>query len=187
WFKEKMMLAQALESGVVLDEEQIAFLADPGDRVDSGPDTQTMPTAAIFQTDDLDAFDSDCDEAPSTSVVFMTNLSAYESDFFSDVPIQDTYHDNFVLNHCVQEIYYSEQLAVVNDSNIEISSDNNVISYDQYLKENESEVVQTTTSPEQQNAMIMFVIYEMSNQVAKCNATNQENKVMNESLTAELE
>nr|GEY85899.1 retrovirus-related Pol polyprotein from transposon TNT 1-94 [Tanacetum cinerariifolium] len=30
WFKEKMLLVQAQESGQVLDEEQLAFLADLG-------------------------------------------------------------------------------------------------------------------------------------------------------------
>ncbi|GJR08846.1 putative zinc finger, CCHC-type containing protein, partial [Tanacetum coccineum] len=30
WFKEKAMLAKAQESGQILDEEQLAFLADPG-------------------------------------------------------------------------------------------------------------------------------------------------------------
>ncbi|GKC83326.1 retrovirus-related pol polyprotein from transposon TNT 1-94, partial [Tanacetum coccineum] len=30
WFKEKLMLVEAQESGQVLDEEQLAFLADPG-------------------------------------------------------------------------------------------------------------------------------------------------------------
>ncbi|GJU95042.1 hypothetical protein Tco_1319798, partial [Tanacetum coccineum] len=29
WFKEKLMLAEALEAGQILDEEQFAFLADP--------------------------------------------------------------------------------------------------------------------------------------------------------------
>ncbi|GKA91903.1 hypothetical protein Tco_0813828 [Tanacetum coccineum] len=38
-----------------------------------------------------------------------------------------------------------------------------------------------------QNAMIMSVIEEISNQVAKCNEVNKENKTVNESLTAELE
>ncbi|GJT46063.1 retrovirus-related pol polyprotein from transposon TNT 1-94 [Tanacetum coccineum] len=33
WFKEKAMLAEALELGVVLDAEQMAFLADNGDTV----------------------------------------------------------------------------------------------------------------------------------------------------------
>nr|GEV37418.1 retrovirus-related Pol polyprotein from transposon TNT 1-94 [Tanacetum cinerariifolium] len=39
----------AQESRVILDEEQLAFLVDPGDRVDSGTYIQTLPTTAIFQ------------------------------------------------------------------------------------------------------------------------------------------
>ncbi|GJU03442.1 hypothetical protein Tco_1113780 [Tanacetum coccineum] len=52
---------------------------DPG--VAQGPDTQTtLPINSAFQTDDLDAVDLDCDEAPSTRVVLMANLSSYDSD-----------------------------------------------------------------------------------------------------------
>ncbi|GJZ70167.1 retrovirus-related pol polyprotein from transposon TNT 1-94 [Tanacetum coccineum] len=38
-----------------------------------------------FQTDDLDAFDFDCDEAPSISADLMAKLSAYDSDVLSEV------------------------------------------------------------------------------------------------------
>ncbi|GKA77507.1 retrovirus-related pol polyprotein from transposon TNT 1-94 [Tanacetum coccineum] len=157
-----MLLAQAQEAGVIMDKEQLAFLVDTGDRVDSGPNAKEQTTTAIFQTYDIDAFDLDCDEAPTSSAVFMENHSAYDSD-------------------------YSEQLVFVDDSNIESTSDGNVISYDQYLKENENEVVKSTTSLEQDSVMIMSVNDEMSNQVAKCNAANQENKTINESLIVELE
>ncbi|GJS77815.1 hypothetical protein Tco_0727696 [Tanacetum coccineum] len=44
-----------------------------------------IPTLATFQTDDLDAFDSDCDEAPSASVVLMAKLSSYDSYILSKV------------------------------------------------------------------------------------------------------
>ncbi|GKD65892.1 hypothetical protein Tco_1308000, partial [Tanacetum coccineum] len=30
WFKEKLMLVEAQEAGQILDEEQLAFIADPG-------------------------------------------------------------------------------------------------------------------------------------------------------------
>ncbi|GJS56289.1 hypothetical protein Tco_0629651 [Tanacetum coccineum] len=182
-----MLLAQAQEAGVILDEEQLTFLADTWEGVDSRTDVQALTTTAIFQTNDIDAFDSDCDEAPTASAVFMENLTSYDSDVLSEVPNYDTYQDNNVFDQSIQEMYYSEQPVFVNDSNIEITSDNNVISYDQYLKENRNKIVQGTTFAEQQDAMIMSVIDEMSNQVAKCNAVNQENKIMNESLTIELE
>ncbi|GJT22713.1 hypothetical protein Tco_0892650 [Tanacetum coccineum] len=74
-------------SGVALDEEQLAFLADIGERVDSGPNSQALITTAIFQTYDIDAFDSDCDEMPTSSAVFMANLSAYDSDVLSKVKL----------------------------------------------------------------------------------------------------
>ncbi|GJV08368.1 putative zinc finger, CCHC-type containing protein [Tanacetum coccineum] len=63
WFDKKLMRTEAQEFGQVLDEEQLAFLADP--RITVGQDTQTtMPINATFQTNDLDAFDSYYDEAP---------------------------------------------------------------------------------------------------------------------------
>nr|GEY05470.1 hypothetical protein [Tanacetum cinerariifolium] len=59
WFKEKILLVQAQKAGEVLDEEQLAFLADP--RVAKSQDSHTtIIHNAAFQTDDLDAFDSDC-------------------------------------------------------------------------------------------------------------------------------
>ncbi|GKD64241.1 hypothetical protein Tco_1306349 [Tanacetum coccineum] len=120
-------------------------------------------------------------------LILMAKLSAYDSDVLSEVPIYDHYQDNNVIDQSVHEMQYFEQPVFVDNSNIDITSDNNVISYDQYMKENESEVVQDTTSSEQQDAMIMFVIEEMSNQEAKCNAVNQENTIVNESLTTDLE
>ncbi|GKE21259.1 hypothetical protein Tco_1432771 [Tanacetum coccineum] len=151
WFKKKMLLAQDLEAEVTLDEEPLAFLAYLKDRVESSLGTQTLPTTAIFQTDNLNAFNSDCDEAPSASAFLMAKLFAYDSDVLFE---------------------YSKQPIFVNNTNIDITSDNNVISYEKYMQQNKNEVVQDTTSSEQQDAMIMSVIEEMSKQVAKCNAVN---------------
>nr|GEV50491.1 hypothetical protein [Tanacetum cinerariifolium] len=81
-------------AGMILDEERLAFLADLEEKLDSSPDTRTLQTTAIFQTDDLDAFDSDCDEAPSASAVLMAKLSAYDSYVLSKLPNYKTYQDN---------------------------------------------------------------------------------------------
>nr|GEU29082.1 hypothetical protein [Tanacetum cinerariifolium] len=67
----------------VLDEEQLAFLADLG--ITDGQATQTIITHnATFQTDDLDAYDSDRDDISSEKAVLMANLSSYDSDILSE-------------------------------------------------------------------------------------------------------
>ncbi|GKD26757.1 hypothetical protein Tco_1232971 [Tanacetum coccineum] len=59
--KEKAMLAEAQEAGQILDEEQLTFLVDPG--VPNGQVVQTIiANDAAFQTEDLDTYDSDCDD-----------------------------------------------------------------------------------------------------------------------------
>nr|GEY04756.1 hypothetical protein [Tanacetum cinerariifolium] len=69
------------------------------ERVDSGLDVQALTTT--FQIDDLDAFDSNCDEAPTASAVFMENLSTYDLDVLSEVQNYDTYQDNNVIDQSV--------------------------------------------------------------------------------------
>ncbi|GJR15214.1 retrovirus-related pol polyprotein from transposon TNT 1-94 [Tanacetum coccineum] len=61
------------------------------------------------------------------------------------------------------------------------------IENDMSYQETETPVLQSTSSPTQQDALIMSVIEEMSSQVAKCNKVQQENMVVNETLTSELE
>ncbi|GJY76613.1 hypothetical protein Tco_0481729 [Tanacetum coccineum] len=58
--KEKAMLAEAQEAGEILDEEQLAFLTDPG--IPVGQAQTVIPHNATFQTEDLDTYDSDCDD-----------------------------------------------------------------------------------------------------------------------------
>ncbi|GJV35544.1 hypothetical protein Tco_1408021 [Tanacetum coccineum] len=112
-----------------------------GDTFTIGQDSQELTTTAIFQTNDLDAFDFDCDEAPSTSAILMAKLFAYDSNVLLEVPTHETYQTNNVIDQSVQEMQYSKQLPFINASDIDITSDSNVISYDQYLKETENESI----------------------------------------------
>ncbi|GKD80882.1 hypothetical protein Tco_1347721 [Tanacetum coccineum] len=126
-----------IQIGRVLDEEQLAFLADPG--VVESQDTQTtIIHNAAFQTNDLNTFDSDCDEPPCAKAVLMANLSSYDSNVISEVPISKTIQHNSVFNNDVQGKYYFEQPTFDPALDIEITSDSNIISYAQYLKETES-------------------------------------------------
>ncbi|GJV04477.1 retrovirus-related pol polyprotein from transposon TNT 1-94 [Tanacetum coccineum] len=75
---------EAQGSGKVLNEEEYTFLAYLG--VAKGSVTQTVITHnAAYQADDLDAYDSDCDEISTAKAVLMANLSSYDSNVLFEV------------------------------------------------------------------------------------------------------
>ncbi|GKG16600.1 hypothetical protein Tco_0361557, partial [Tanacetum coccineum] len=116
-----------------------------------------------YQADDLDAYDSECDDFSTAKVVLMANFSSYGSDALSEVPYSENTH-NDMLNQSVQEMPYSEQTYLVNYPENEITSDNNVIPYSQYLLETQNAVVHDTNSSAQQDVMILSVFEQLSNQ-----------------------
>ncbi|GKA22602.1 hypothetical protein Tco_0708564 [Tanacetum coccineum] len=139
WFRDQVLLVEAQGSCKVLNEEKLEFLADPRDP--EGLVTQTVITHnAAYQADDLDAYDSDCDNFSTTKAVLMANLSSYGSDVLFE-----------------------------------------------YLLETQNAAVQDTNSSAQQDAMILSVFEQLSNQVTNCNKVNEDNLIANESLSAELE
>ncbi|GKF30129.1 hypothetical protein Tco_0096471, partial [Tanacetum coccineum] len=84
---------------------------DPG--IPEGPVTQSVINQnAAYQADDLDAYDSDCDDITTAKVALMANLSCYGSDVLSEVPNPDNTH-NAMLNQRVQEMQYSVHSAYV--------------------------------------------------------------------------
>ncbi|GJU78086.1 retrovirus-related pol polyprotein from transposon TNT 1-94 [Tanacetum coccineum] len=119
WFRDKVLLVEAQGNGKVLNEEELEFLADPG--IAEGPVTQTVITHnAAYQADDLDAYDSDCDDFSTAKAVLMANLSSYGSDVLSEVPHSENTHTD-MLNQSVQEMSYSEQTHLVNYPENEIT------------------------------------------------------------------
>ncbi|GJR49095.1 hypothetical protein Tco_1317198 [Tanacetum coccineum] len=160
WFKEKAMLAEAQEAGQILDEEQLAFLADPG--IPDGQDVQTtIPNTNAFHTEDLDAYDSDCDDVSNAKAVLMANLSSYCSDVLSEVPHSETSH-NDMDNQSVHVMQDFEQTLIVDFLDNEITSDSNIIPYSQYLQETQLAAVQDTILYAQQDLMILSVIEQIT-------------------------
>nr|GEZ71847.1 hypothetical protein [Tanacetum cinerariifolium] len=105
-FRDKVLLVEAQGSGKVLNKEELEVLADP--RVVEGPVTQTVITHTVdYQADDLDAYDSDCDDFSTAKTVLMANLSCYRSDILSEVPHSENTH-NDMLNQSMQEMSYSK-------------------------------------------------------------------------------
>ncbi|GKE93252.1 retrovirus-related pol polyprotein from transposon TNT 1-94, partial [Tanacetum coccineum] len=133
WFKDKVLLVQAQASGQFLHEEELAFLADP--RIPESQATQTVITHnAAYQADDLDAYDSDCNELNSAKVALMANLSRYGSDVLAEVHNLDTTE---MMNQGVQVTPSYEQSSVVDHTETEMTSDSNIIPYSQYLRESQ--------------------------------------------------
>ncbi|GKB68048.1 hypothetical protein Tco_0929460, partial [Tanacetum coccineum] len=162
WFMDKVLLVKAQGNGKVLNEEELEFLADPG--IAEGPVTQSViKNNAAYQADDLDAYDSDCDEISTAKAVLMANFSSYGSDVLSEVPHFDN-TNNDMLNESVQEMSYSEPSHFVEHPENEIHSNSNIIPYSHYVIETQHEAVQDTNS---------FV--------------NKDNLMANETFSAELE
>ncbi|GKF98142.1 hypothetical protein Tco_0296925 [Tanacetum coccineum] len=72
------MLAEAQEARQILDEEQLAFLADPG--IPACQTQTVIPHNVALQTEDLDTYYSDCNDLLSAQAVLMANISNYGSD-----------------------------------------------------------------------------------------------------------
>ncbi|GKD45420.1 retrovirus-related pol polyprotein from transposon TNT 1-94, partial [Tanacetum coccineum] len=184
WFKDKVLLVQAQASGQILHDKELAFLADPGKP--EAQATQTVITHnAAYQADDLDAYDSDCDELNTAKVALMVNLSHYGLDALAEVHNPDNMN-NSMINQGVQVMPSSKQSSVVSHSETEISSDSNIIPYSHYVKETQQAAVQNSNSSTQQDALILSVIEQPKTQVINCTKINLDNKSVNDTLTVEL-
>ncbi|GJT37497.1 hypothetical protein Tco_0937362 [Tanacetum coccineum] len=155
WFRDKVLLVEAQGSSKVLNDEELEFLVDLG--VAEGPVTQTVITHnAAYHVDDLDAYDSDCDDFSTAKIVLMANLSSYGSDVISKVPHSENTH-NDMLNQSVQKMSYSEQTHLWNYLKKEITSDSYIIPYSQYLLETQNAAVHDINSSAQQDVMILIL------------------------------
>ncbi|GJU04205.1 integrase, catalytic region, zinc finger, CCHC-type containing protein [Tanacetum coccineum] len=180
YFKDKMLLMQAQENRVALDEDQLLLIAGGQDNAD-----------------DCDAFDSDVDEAPTVQTMFTANLSSadpvydeaipsYDSDILSEVPDHDNYQDAICEHHEVHEMHDDVQPNYVVDSHADHISYRNMIPYDQYVKDNAVLVVQSNVSSVPNDAYMM-ILNDMHKQFAQYVFVTTHDNVVDKSLTAKLE
>nr|GEW44309.1 hypothetical protein [Tanacetum cinerariifolium] len=165
-------------------KEELEILADPG-MAESSSNQNVITTNAAYQVDDLDAYDSDCNELNSVKISLMENLSHYGSDNLAEVNNQDN-RANHLIHQEMQVPVKSEQSTILTQSNTEITSDSNIISYSQYMNESQYNTVQNSTLPALQDDLILSVIEQLKTQVVNCTKINQDNKQVNELLTVEL-
>ncbi|GJX95472.1 hypothetical protein Tco_0351270 [Tanacetum coccineum] len=137
------------------------------------------PTCCAYQADDLDAYDSDCDELNSAKIALMANLSRNGSDALTEVHNQDNLNYD-LFNQSEQIMTSSEQSNDVSQSETDITSDSNIIPYSQYLSETQQETVQNSNSSAQQDVLILSMFDQITTQVTHCNTVNK-------ALTTELD
>ncbi|GKB62690.1 hypothetical protein Tco_0918876 [Tanacetum coccineum] len=101
---------------------------------------------AAYQADDLDAYDSDCDELNSAKIALMANLSRNGSDALTEVLNPDNLNYD-LFNQSEQIMTSSEQ-----------SND---------------ETVQNPNSSAQQDVLILSMFEQLSTQVTHCTNVNQ--------------
>ncbi|GJY88675.1 hypothetical protein Tco_0503303 [Tanacetum coccineum] len=114
-----------------------SILADP-----SFPDGQaaqtTIPNTAAFQTEDLDAYDFDCNDVSNAKVVLMANLSNYGSDVISKK--QNVYNDLSKSFSQLEKHFISLELIIQLNQEIfqkdSVSNNQNALEILEYFKNN---------------------------------------------------
>nr|GEV77644.1 hypothetical protein [Tanacetum cinerariifolium] len=167
YFKDKMLLMQAQENGVTLDEEQLLFIAGGQDNV---VDDDTMFMANLSSADPV------YDEV---------GLS-YDSDVLSEVHYHDHYQDVVCEHHEVHEMHDDLQPNYVVDSHTGYTIDSNMIMYDQYVKDNAVQVIQSDVYVVPNDAYMM-ILNDMHEPPAQYVHVTTQTKAVDKSLTAELE
>ncbi|GKE91949.1 hypothetical protein Tco_1573044, partial [Tanacetum coccineum] len=172
YFKDKMLLMQAQENGVVLDEEELHFLVgEQPNTFDADVDNQPVRDLArnkdnIFQADGCDAFDSDVNNEPTSQSIFMANLlsagptnlqaSSFDASILSEVPDQENANVACNNDQVEHEIHSEVQQSTVVDSNNADMGNSNVIPYEQYLITNDVSVVPSCTSSAPNTAYVLI-------------------------------
>nr|GEU42966.1 hypothetical protein [Tanacetum cinerariifolium] len=114
------------------------------------------PRVAGRGADDLDAYDSDCDELNSAKVALMANLSHHGSDTLAEVN-NHAHRTNQLSSREMQVSSISEPSTILAQSNTKSTSDSNIISYYQYMNESQYNTVQNSTLPALQDDLILSV------------------------------
>ncbi|GJR51696.1 retrovirus-related pol polyprotein from transposon TNT 1-94 [Tanacetum coccineum] len=141
---------------------------------------------SAYQADDLDAYDSDCDDFSTAKAVLMANLSSYGSNVLSEVPHSENTH-NDMLNQSVQEMTYSEQTHLVNYPENEITSDSNIIHYSQYLHETQNAAVQDiNSSPQQDVTREKMIDSQMDDMIKEKFALKQQIDSLEQNLSNQI-
>nr|GEZ50652.1 hypothetical protein [Tanacetum cinerariifolium] len=109
-------------SGSAVASEELEFLVNPG-TTETSSNQYVITNNATYQADDLDAYDSDCDELNSAKIALMANLSHYGS-------------DNLAEEKVLKEQQNDDKASVSYEQSLKITTLKHTLS--EHLKEKES-------------------------------------------------
>nr|GEU50122.1 hypothetical protein [Tanacetum cinerariifolium] len=104
-------------------------------------DMQGLLNVTTVKTEDLNTYDSDCDDISNAKAVLMANISKYGSDVISEVPHSETYLTDME-NQSVLAMQDFKQPPAVDFTDNEIHSDSNIILYSYYLQKTQQKAQQ---------------------------------------------
>ncbi|GJR47320.1 hypothetical protein Tco_1315423 [Tanacetum coccineum] len=131
----------------------------------------------VFEADQLDTFDSNVDEAPTTHTCSLL-ANTYVRDLLINYHVEYEHHDVHEMQNNIQQDY-------VVDSEADYTSDSNIISYDLYVEDNAEHVVQSNVSSVQNDAF-RSIIDEMHEEGVQSRIVNKQDRVVKDSLNSEL-
>ncbi|GKB91622.1 hypothetical protein Tco_0963894 [Tanacetum coccineum] len=139
--------------------------------IPDGKVVQTViPNNAAFQTDDLDAYDSDCNDVSAVKAVLMANLSNYDSDVLSEVPHFKTYQ-NDMDNQSVQGMQHFKQTHVDDYPDNEKAQQIKPTLYDGSVISRKHDVIPMADKEE---TLILEELNQLSGDFGKCFVPKQE-------------
>ncbi|GJU70171.1 hypothetical protein Tco_1256430 [Tanacetum coccineum] len=157
--REGHMSKHHLQNGQIRHVEELAFFERSRKLEMVIRQTQTIITHnASYQADDLDAYDSDCDELNTAKVALMANF--------------------LIMVQMLSLRYHNPENVCIAIS---------LFPYSQYVTESQQAAVQNSNLSAQQDALILSVIKQLKTQVINYTKINLDNKSVNDTLTAELE
>nr|GEV86872.1 hypothetical protein [Tanacetum cinerariifolium] len=128
----KLTPTKAIQADCDVKSTNIILQGLPTEVGIEGEAIQTVITHnAAYQANNLDAYDSDCDELNTAKVALIVNLSHYASDVLAEVHNLDNF-DNNMINQSVQVMSSSKQSSI--NLNSSAQQDSLILSVKEQLK-----------------------------------------------------
>ncbi|GKE15658.1 hypothetical protein Tco_1423235 [Tanacetum coccineum] len=182
-YKEKAMSAEAQEAGQILDEEQLAFLADPG-----------IPTTQAILMANISNYGSDAiSEVPNSETYLndMNNQSVLALQDFEQSPVMDFTNNEISSDSNI--IPYSQYLqetqhVTVQDNNLQAQQDSMILSVIEQISEQMINHVNNwkKANKEQNNESITMIDSQMDDMIREKLALKEQIDSLDQNLSKQI-